>query len=68
MYQQSTSCFFGVFVAKKRLRKRGVMVNRPFGEKSQQLHNRHARSDFETKTQDVSLMKMEVFVGKVRMF
>lgn len=28
------------------------MVNRPFGEKSQQLHNRHARSDFETKTQD----------------
>jgi len=32
--------------------KRGVMVNRPFGEKSQQLHNRHARSDFETKTQD----------------
>ena len=33
------------------LRKRGVMVNRPFGEKSSQLHNRHARSDFETKTQ-----------------
>ncbi|CAJ1408071.1 unnamed protein product [Effrenium voratum] len=32
--------------------KRGVMVNRPFGEKSSQLHNRHARSDFETKTQD----------------
>lgn len=31
--------------------KRGVMVNRPFGEKSQQLHNRHARRDFETKTQ-----------------
>jgi hypothetical protein len=27
------------------------MVNRPFGDKSQQLHNRHARSDFETKTQ-----------------
>ena len=32
-------------------RKRGVMVNRSFGEKSQQLHNRHARSDFETQTQ-----------------
>jgi len=32
--------------------KRGRMVNRPFGEKSEQLHNRHARSDFETKTQD----------------
>lgn len=31
------------------------MVNRPFGEKSQQLHNRHARSDFETKTQDVGI-------------
>ena len=32
-----------------------MMVNRPFGEKSQQLHNRHARSDFETKTQDVGI-------------
>ena len=32
--------------------KRGIMVNRPWGEKSSQLHNRHARSDFETKTQD----------------
>ena len=39
------------------------MVNRPFGEKSQQLHNRHARSDFETKTQDVGIDRE--FVGKL---
>lgn len=31
---------------------RGRKVNRPFGEKSDQLHERHARSDFDTKTQD----------------
>jgi len=28
------------------------MVNRVFGEPSQQLHERHDASDFETKTQD----------------
>ncbi|CAK9063100.1 Disulfide-bond oxidoreductase YghU (GSH-dependent disulfide-bond oxidoreductase YghU) (GST N2-2) (Organic hydroperoxidase) [Durusdinium trenchii] len=32
--------------------KRGVMVNRAWGEKSSQLHNGHARSDFQSKTQD----------------
>ena len=32
--------------------KRGRMVNRVFGEPSQQLHERHDASDFETKTQD----------------
>jgi len=32
--------------------KRGRMVNRVVGEKSEQLHERHARSDFHTKTQD----------------
>jgi GST-like protein len=32
--------------------KRGRMVNRPFGELSEQLHERHDASDFETKTQD----------------
>ena len=32
--------------------KRGRMVNRPFGEPSSQLHERHDASDFETKTQD----------------
>ena len=32
--------------------KRGRMVNRPFGEPSEQLHERHDASDFETKTQD----------------
>lgn len=32
--------------------KRGRMVNRTFGEPSEQLHERHDASDFETKTQD----------------
>jgi GST-like protein len=32
--------------------KRGCMVNRPFGEPSEQLHERHDASDFDTKTQD----------------
>ncbi len=32
--------------------KRGRMVNRPFGEKNTQLHERHEASDFETRTQD----------------
>ena len=31
---------------------RGRMVNRTWGPKAEQLHNRHARSDFETQTQD----------------
>ena len=31
---------------------RGHMVNRTSGEPSSQLHERHAASDFETKTQD----------------
>jgi len=31
---------------------RGRMVNRTFGELSSQLHERHAASDFDTKTQD----------------
>lgn len=31
---------------------RGRMVNRAFGEPSEQLHERHAASDFETQTQD----------------
>lgn len=32
--------------------KRGVMVNKTSGELSEQLHERHDASDFETKTQD----------------
>ena len=32
--------------------KRGRMVNRVTGEPSEQLHERHDASDFETKTQD----------------
>ena len=32
--------------------KRGRMVNRAVGNPAQQLHERHAASDFETKTQD----------------
>ena len=31
---------------------RGRMVNRPFGEPSEQLHERHDADDFNTKTQD----------------
>jgi len=31
---------------------RGRMVNRAFGDKSLQLHERHAASDFDTQTQD----------------
>ncbi|MEO5794137.1 MAG: glutathione-dependent disulfide-bond oxidoreductase [Rhodoferax sp.] len=31
---------------------RGRMVNRAFGEPSEQLHERHAASDFDTQTQD----------------
>jgi GST-like protein len=31
---------------------RGRMVNRPYGEPSSQLHERHDASDFQTKTQD----------------
>jgi len=32
--------------------KRGRMVNRSFGDPSEQLHERHDANDFETKTQD----------------
>lgn len=32
--------------------KRGRMVNRTFGEPSEQLHERHDASDFDTRTQD----------------
>ena len=32
--------------------KRGCMVNRTFGDPSEQLHERHDPSDFDTKTQD----------------
>jgi GSH-dependent disulfide-bond oxidoreductase len=32
--------------------KRGRMVNRSFGEPSEQLHERHEASDFDTNTQD----------------
>jgi GST-like protein len=39
-------------IAERPAVKRGRMVNRPFGEPSEQLHERHDASDFETKTQD----------------
>ena len=39
-------------VAERPAVRRGRMVNRPFGEPSSQLHERHEASDFETKTQD----------------
>jgi len=39
-------------IAERPAVKRGRMVNRPFGEPSEQLHERHDASDFDTKTQD----------------
>jgi GSH-dependent disulfide-bond oxidoreductase len=39
-------------IAKRRAVQRGRMVNRSWGEPSSQLHERHERSDFETRTQD----------------
>jgi GST-like protein len=39
-------------IAERPAAKRGRMVNRPFGEPSSQLLERHDASDFETKTQD----------------
>jgi GST-like protein len=39
-------------IAERPAVQRGRMVNRPFGELSSQLHERHDASDFDTKTQD----------------
>jgi len=39
-------------IAKRPAVVRGRMVNRAFGEPSEQLHERHDASDFDTKTQD----------------
>jgi GST-like protein len=39
-------------IAERPAVRRGRMVNRTFGEPSEQLHERHDASDFETKTQD----------------
>jgi GSH-dependent disulfide-bond oxidoreductase len=39
-------------IAERPAVKRGRMVNRVYGEPSEQLHERHEASDFETKTQD----------------
>ena len=39
-------------IAERPAVKRGRMVNRPFGEPSEQLHERHDASDFDTRTQD----------------
>ncbi len=39
-------------IAQRPAVKRGRMVNRSFGELSDQLHERHDASDFDTKTQD----------------
>jgi GSH-dependent disulfide-bond oxidoreductase len=39
-------------IAARRAVRRGRMVNRPFGDLSSQLHERHDASDLETKTQD----------------
>ena len=39
-------------IAERPAVKRGRMVNRAFGDPSEQLHERHDASDFETKTED----------------
>ncbi|TWX67888.1 glutathione-dependent disulfide-bond oxidoreductase [Colwellia demingiae] len=39
-------------ISKRAAVKRGVMVNRTWGELDEQLHERHDASDFELKTQD----------------
>ena len=39
-------------IAQREAVKRGRMVNRIHGEESEQLHERHDASDFDTKTQD----------------
>ena len=39
-------------IGKRKAVQRGRMVNRTFGEESEQLHERHDANDFETKTQD----------------
>jgi GSH-dependent disulfide-bond oxidoreductase len=39
-------------IAKRPAVQRGRKVNRAFGELSDQLHERHDASDFDTKTQD----------------
>ncbi|WP_280547943.1 MULTISPECIES: glutathione-dependent disulfide-bond oxidoreductase [unclassified Halomonas] len=39
-------------IAERPAVKRGRMVNRTWGELSEQLHERHSASDFETRTQD----------------
>lgn len=40
--------------------KRGMMVNRPYGEPETQLHERHDTSDFENNTQDKRIARGEV--------
>ncbi len=40
--------------------KRGMMVNRPYGEPETQLHERHDASDFENNTQDKRIARGEV--------
>jgi GST-like protein len=39
-------------IAQRPAARRGRMVNRPWGELSSQLHERHDASDFDTRTQD----------------
>jgi len=41
--------------------KRGVMVNRTWGELNEQLHERHDASDFEFKTQNQGINAEEYY-------
>jgi GST-like protein len=44
-------------IARRPAVKRGLMVNRTWGEPEQQLHERHDATDFETRTQDKLMPK-----------
>lgn len=50
--QYSNVCAWAIRVFERPAVVRGRMVNRPFGNKEEQLKNRHSRSDFETSTED----------------
>lgn len=50
--QYKNLCAWCQRLAERPAVKRGRMVNKPWGDKSTQLHNRHSREDFNTKTQD----------------
>ena len=51
--------FWADTIAERPAVKRGRMVNAAWGDLSQQLHERHDASDFDTNTQDKVLARQE---------